>query len=148
MQQCRIKLLQVCRINIFGYLCRVIKRRNTLPKEAVLAVLTNAKKAMSQEAIVKLMDVDADRATVYRILNRYCEDEIVHRIVADDGKQYFAVCVKCDQKTIPDNHFHFRCTKCETIECLPMMVEFSVPKQYQVERMNCVLIGVCKDCAG
>lgn len=124
-----------------------MKRRNTLSKESVLSVLTNNKKAMSQDAIVAQMDVTADRATVYRILNQFCEDQIVHKMVADDGKQYFAVCVKCDKKTIPNNHFHFRCTECETIECLPVTVEFSVPKKYNVQRMNCVLIGICKDCA-
>jgi Fur family ferric uptake transcriptional regulator len=80
-------------------------------------------------------------------LNRFYEDEIVHKIVADDGKQYFAVCVKCDTNTVPDNHFHFRCSECETIECLPSMVHFSVPDGYNVKRMNCVLIGVCKDCS-
>ncbi|MDR7127901.1 Fur family ferric uptake transcriptional regulator [Algoriphagus sp. 4150] len=124
-----------------------MKRRNTITQEAVLSVLTKTRRAMSQDAIVKQMNVDADRATVYRILNRFCEDEIAHKIVADDGKQYFAVCMKCDEKTIADNHFHFRCTKCETIECLPVLVEFSLPKNYSVQRMNCVLIGVCKDCA-
>ena len=124
----------------------MIKRRNTGSKEAVLAVLTNSKKAMSQDAIVSKLDVEVDRATIYRILNRFCEDGILHRIVADDGKQYFALCVKCDQQTIPDNHFHFRCIKCETIECMPMEVQFSVPRKYKVQRMNCVLIGICKDC--
>lgn len=124
-----------------------MKRRNTISKEAVLSVLTNTKRAMSQDAIMKELSVGADRATIYRVLNRFCEDEIVHRIVADDGKQYFAVCVKCDEKTIPDNHFHFRCTKCETIQCLPSIVEFSIPPKYKVQRMNCVLIGVCKDCS-
>ncbi|TCC96848.1 hypothetical protein [Pedobacter psychroterrae] len=34
-----------------------------------------------------------------------------------------------------------------TIAPIKTAFEFSVPKQYQVERMNCVLIGVCKDCA-
>jgi Fur family ferric uptake transcriptional regulator len=124
-----------------------MKRRNTASQDAVLSVLTNKGKAMSQDAIVKQMQVDADRATIYRILNRFCEDEIVHRIVADDGKQYFAVCVKCDDTAIPRNHFHFRCTKCETIECLPAGVEFSVPEKYTVQQMNCVLVGICKDCA-
>ena len=103
--------------------------------------------AMSQDAIVKQMDVSVDRATIYRILNRLCEDEIAHKIVADDGKQYFAVCTKNDKKPVPPNHFHFRCTACETIQCLPAPVEFSVPPEYKVEQMNCVLIGVCKDCS-
>jgi Fur family ferric uptake transcriptional regulator len=125
----------------------MMKRRNTATQEAVLSVLTSKRRAMSQDAIVKQMDVSADRATIYRILNRFCEDEIVHKIVADDGKQYFAVCVKCDEKTMPVNHFHFRCTKCETIECLPTLVEFSIPEKYVVQQMNCVLVGVCKDCS-
>lgn len=103
---------------------------------------------MSQDAIEKQMDVSADRATIYRVLNRFCDDGLVHKIVADDGKQYFAVCVKCDdQKKLPDNHFHFRCTSCQTIECLPALVHFSIPKGYTVEKVNSVLIGICKDCA-
>lgn len=125
----------------------MIKRRNTATQEAVLSVLARNGKAMSQDAIVKQIKVSADRATIYRILNRFCDDEIVHKIVADDGKQYFAICVKCDEKVIPANHFHFRCTKCETIECLPTIVEFSIPKKYKIQQMNCVLVGICKDCS-
>lgn len=125
----------------------MVKRRNTPTKEAVLTVLTSKKRAMSSDAIVKNMAVDADRATVYRILNRFCEDGIVHKIVAEDGKQYFAACMKNDDDVaVPDNHFHFRCTKCETIECLPSHVEYSVPKSYTVQQMNCVLIGICNEC--
>ena len=125
----------------------MMKRRNTATQEAVLSVLTSKRRAMSQDAIVKQMKVNADRATIYRILNRFCEDEIVHKIVADDGKQYFAVCVKCDDMLSSGNHFHFRCTKCETIECLPTIVEFKVPEKYVVQQMNCVLVGICKDCS-
>lgn len=125
----------------------MVKRRNTEAQEAVLSILTSKKRAMSQDAIVKQMEINADRATIYRILNRFCEDEIVHKIVADDGKQYFAICVKCDENAMPVNHFHFRCTKCETIECLPTRVEFSVPEKYIVKQMNCVLVGICKDCS-
>ena len=124
----------------------MIKRRNTDSQDAVMSVLASSKKAMSQDSIVKKMAVDADRATVYRILNRFCEDGIVHKIVADDGKQYFAVCNKCDKQSIPENHFHFRCTECQTIECLPMKVEFSLPKRYEVQSMNCVLVGLCDTC--
>lgn len=125
-----------------------MKRRNTIAKEAVLSALMNSRKAMSQNAIEKKISVNADRATIYRILNSFCEDGVIHKIVADDGKQYFALCVKCkEENKLPDNHFHFRCTACETIECLPVMVNFSLPKGYNVERLNCVLVGVCKDCS-
>jgi Fur family transcriptional regulator, ferric uptake regulator len=124
-----------------------MKRRNTPTKEAVLSVLTTTAKAMSQDALEQKIGMNMDRATIYRILNQFCADGIVHKIVAEDGKQYFAVCVKCDENRLPDYHFHFRCTSCQTIECLPTRVHFSVPEGYQVESLNCVLIGRCKNCA-
>lgn len=124
-----------------------MKRRSTPTKEAVLSVLADSKKAMSQDAIMKKVSLEMDRATVYRVLNRFCEDGILHRIVAEDGKQYFAVCIKCDEKKLADHHFHFRCTKCETIECLPIPVQFSLPQGYDVESVNCILTGFCKECA-
>ncbi|MGN6194691.1 MAG: Fur family transcriptional regulator [Ginsengibacter sp.] len=124
----------------------MVKRRNTISKEAVLDILTRKKMAMSQDAIMNQLEVSADRATIYRILNRLCEDGIAHKIVADDGKQYFAVCKK-NGVPFPGNHFHFRCIKCETIRCLSKPVEFSVPRKYKVQQTNCLLIGVCKDCS-
>lgn len=124
-----------------------MKRRNTATKEAVLSVLNETGKAMSQGAIEKKIGVDINRATIYRVLNRYCEDGILHRIVADDGRQYFALCIKCDENQKPLHHFHFRCTNCETIACLPVPVNFSLPNNYKVETVNCVLTGICKDCA-
>src|SRR5690606_35127797 len=95
-----------------------MKRRNTPSKEAILDLLISAGKAMSRDAIEQKIDIEIDRATIYRVLNRFCEDGLVHKIVADDGKQYFAVCMKCDEKKLADNHFHFRCTSCQTIEWL------------------------------
>ncbi len=124
-----------------------MKRRNTPTKEAILQLLVKSGKAMSRDAIEEKIDVAMDRATIYRVLNRFCDDGIIHRIVAEDGKQYFAVCMRCDEHSFTNNHFHFRCTQCETIECLPQEVHFSLPKGYQVENVNCVLVGICKDCA-
>lgn len=124
-----------------------MKRRNTQSKEAVLDLLLNTGKAMSRDAIEHKLEIGIDRATIYRVLNRFCEDGLVHKIVAEDGKQYFAVCNKCDEKQIPDNHFHFRCTNCESIECLPEAVHFSVPNGYNVKSVNCVLTGICNDCS-
>lgn len=45
------------------------------------------------------------------------------------------------------HNFHFCRTNCETIECLPISVNFFISKDYTVERVNCVLTGLCKDCS-
>lgn len=124
-----------------------MKRRSTPTKEAIWDLLTSARKAMSRESIEKNIQVEIDRATIYRALKSFCEDGLVHKIVAEDGKQYFAVCVRCEEKSHNDSHFHFRCRECETIECLPESVNFSVPLGYNVENINCILTGICKDCS-
>ena len=124
-----------------------MERRNTPTKEAVLELLIKSGKAMSRDTIEQKITQDINRATIYRVLNRFCEDGVLHRIVAEDGKQYFAVCVNCEDKVLSGPHFHFRCIKCETIECLPVSVNFSVPNGYQVNGVNCVLSGTCKDCS-
>ncbi|WP_111307870.1 Fur family transcriptional regulator [Confluentibacter sediminis] len=124
-----------------------MKRRNTPTKEAVMDVLAKSGKAMSQDAIEQHIDITINRATIYRVLNRFCEDGILHKVVAEDGKQYFALCKKCDGHKKPVHHFHFRCTTCDTIECLPIEVHFSLSEAYIVEHVNCVLTGTCKTCA-
>ena len=123
-----------------------MRRRNTPAKEAVLSVLHDTARAMSQDAIERRMDIAVDRTTIYRVLNRFCEDGVLHRIVAEDGKQYFALCTRCGERRTPVHHFHFRCSRCETLECLPVPVHFSLPDEYQVEGINCVLTGVCREC--
>ncbi len=122
-------------------------RRNTPTKEAVLKLLSSSKKALSQDAIERQLDIKINRATIYRVLNRFCEDDIVHRIVAEDGKQYFAICKKCEKAENINYHFHFRCLSCDTIECLQIPVEYSVPNGYLVQNANCVLTGKCNECS-
>jgi len=75
-----------------------MNRRNTPTKQAVLNLLSNSKKALRQDAIEKQLDIKINRATIYRVLNRFCTDDLVHRIVAEDGKPYFAICKKCENQ--------------------------------------------------
>ncbi|SMG48082.1 Fur family transcriptional regulator [Arenibacter troitsensis] len=125
-----------------------MNRRNTPTKEAVLNLLMNSRNALSQDAIERQLDIEINRATIYRVLNRFCEDGIVHKIVAEDGKQYFAICKKCENpQEVIQPHFHFRCLSCDTIECLQVPVECSVPNGYEVQNANCVLTGTCNNCS-
>jgi Fur family ferric uptake transcriptional regulator len=124
-----------------------MSRRNTPTKNAVLNVLTKAEGALSQEDIEDKIAIAINRATIYRILNQFCNDGILHKILAENGKQYFALGNNCKQKEHNKNYFHFRCKTCETIECMPIEVDFSIPDGYLIESMNCVLTGQCKKCS-
>lgn len=139
--------MQHIRINKCDKFALMIERRNTPTKTAVLELLAKTGKAMSRDAIEQQITTDINRATIYRVLNRFCRDGILHRVVAEDGKQYFAICVNCDDGNKPPlHHFHFRCTVCDTIECLPIPVRFSLEKGYKVDSVNCVLTGICNTC--
>lgn len=123
-----------------------MKRRNTKSKLEVLNLLESSSSALSHEMITERLK-EIDRATIYRVLNRFCQDDIVHRIVGDDGKQYFALCINCNQKKHNHNHYHFRCLACKKVECLPNPVDISLPKGYVSESFNCLISGYCDKCS-
>lgn len=124
-----------------------MKRRNTPSKTAVLSALERAGTALSHDKILVSIGDRIDRATVYRILNRFCDDGITHRIVADDGKQYFALCEGCSHEKHSHNHFHFRCLSCDSVECLSSEVTVGLPTGYRAENFNGVISGYCGGCA-
>jgi Fur family ferric uptake transcriptional regulator len=111
-----------------------------------LSALKSAESALSHDMVMAEVSEGIDRATVYRVLNRFCEDGVAHRIVGDDGKQYFALCLNCEEKSHRHNHFHFRCVTCGTVECLDNEVQVSLPKGYTLERFNGLVSGVCSRC--
>lgn len=123
-----------------------MNRRNTASKSLVLRVLENAGTALSQDAIEQKVKGEMDRVTIYRILNRFCEDGITHKITADDGKQYFALCSGCGDSH-RHNHFHFRCTACKKVECLDQQISVLLPDGYAAQGFMAWVSGLCKDCA-
>jgi len=124
-----------------------MKRRNTPTKTAVLSTLEQAGTALSHDKILTQLNGTIDRATVYRILNRFCADGIAHRIVADDGKQYFALCEGCSHEEHSHNHFHFRCLNCDQVECLTTEVTVGLPAGYRAKNFNGVISGHCSNCS-
>ena len=122
-------------------------RRNTPAKQAVLDMLRTAGVALSQDDIEQKLKGAMNRVTVYRVLNSFCEDGYIHKILSDDGKYYFAICYNCKEAKHRHNHFHFRCLSCMKLECLKQQVDVKMPKGYKLENMNCLLTGYCKDCS-
>ncbi|RNI33256.1 transcriptional repressor [Rufibacter immobilis] len=123
-----------------------MKRRNTPSQQAILAMLNATNSALSQDQIEQKLKGEVDRVTIYRVLNRFCEDGMAHRIVSDEGKFYFALCRTCEHHHHTHDHFHFRCLGCQRVECLPEQVSLSLPNGYQVAQVNCWVSGYCAGC--
>ena len=131
--------MQHCRINF-------MKRRNTPSKEKVLSILKSQNYAMCHDTIAEQTD-DINRATIYRILNQFCEDGVAHRITSESGKQFFALCKSCNAEEHHHNHLHFQCNSCEKVECFKSEINISLPEGYQIENFNGLISGFCNGCA-
>ncbi len=113
-----------------------------------MEILSGSNTALSQDMIEEKMTLQADRVTIYRILNSFCKDGITHKVVAEDGKSYFALCSTCNDNHHHHDHFHFKCDRCHHIECLTQHIDLSLPQGYTATDMNCVVNGICARCAG
>lgn len=134
--------MQLSRINV--------KRRSTPSKAEILKILKTENSALSHETLQSKLSTPMDRATIYRILNRFCADGKVHKVIGDDGKQYFALCNNCKEKKTEHthNHFHFKCLQCGKVECLKSEMKAELPPGYLLESYNGLISGKCKNCSG
>lgn len=121
-------------------------RRKTQSTTEILSALESADSAMSHQMIEEALSIEVDRATIYRVLNRFHEDGLVHRVIGENGKQYFALCDNCEKSDHSHDHFHFRCKKCGTVECLSKEIKIRLPEGYVSENFNGMIAGTCSGC--
>ena len=123
-----------------------MNRRNTPGRTEILNLLKASGTALSQDMISSALEVDLNKVTIYRILARLQEDELVHQIQGDDGIRYYALCSKCDEHHHNHDHFHFRCLSCGLVQCLENTVVVSLPQGYVSQEINAVVMGKCASC--
>ncbi|MBB4078391.1 Fur family ferric uptake transcriptional regulator [Lewinella aquimaris] len=123
-----------------------MSRRNTASQSAVLQLLRESDCALNQDMVAERLDSVVNRSTIYRILNRFVEDGLVHRIVGEDGRQYFAKCSDCTAEAHHHDHPHFHCVSCERVECLSEPLRIGVPAGYLPQQLNVTVSGYCRDC--
>ncbi|MDR0506266.1 MAG: transcriptional repressor [Dysgonamonadaceae bacterium] len=123
-------------------------KRNTKTKQLVMNVLENSKIALCHDDIVKHLHEKIDRVTIYRILQGFCDDGKIHRIVAEDGKSYYAVCRNCSGKRHNDYHPHFHCIACNAISCVDeQLVVQPLPEGYSITYTTSLISGYCPKCS-
>ncbi|MDR1380370.1 MAG: transcriptional repressor [Tannerella sp.] len=123
------------------------RKRNTKTKGLVMRVFENSEHALCYDDIEKQLTGQLDRVTIYRILQGFCEDGKIHRIVGDNGKTYYACCHDCDHEHHHDDHPHFRCIKCNTVICIEENLSAQkVPEEYSISSVSTFISGVCPKC--
>ena len=89
-----------------------------------------------------------DRVTLYRTLNSFTENGLLHKIPSDTGTVNYGLCsTSCSPKSHKHEHIHFQCNSCGKTECLPKK---NIPHVdiagYVIEEVNMIVSGICSKC--
>ena len=122
--------------------------RNTVARTQILDLINASDTALSHAEIESKLKGLCNRVTIYRVLDRLVEEDLVHKIVNVDGHLRFAACRTCSDKRHHHNHVHFSCLGCGSVTCLEEVEPvFKLSKKYKVQEMNFTLSGLCPNCA-
>jgi Fur family ferric uptake transcriptional regulator len=126
------------------------KRRNTAATKSVMLALEENGGLMNQEMIesslATTMENVPNRSTIYRILDRFCNEGLAHSTVSDSGVTYYALCEGCNDGSHHHEHIHFQCENCEKLECLEEETSIKLPQGYRMREANLWVRGLCADC--
>ncbi len=123
--------------------------RITQVRLEVLQFFQTNKNALTHADLETFFAKKFDRVTIYRTLTSFLENGLLHKIPDDSGIAKYALCHhEGTAHTHDDHHVHFKCKKCEKIECLHSLEipKLQLPKKYKMENANLLIEGICAVC--
>ena len=123
--------------------------RITQVRMEMLQYFQNHKNALTHADLELHFDKRFDRVTIYRTLTSFLENGLLHKIPDDSGVAKYALCHhEGVEHNHDDHHVHFKCKKCEKIECMYTLEipKLHLPKKYKMENANLLIEGICAIC--
>ncbi|HOY41828.1 MAG TPA: transcriptional repressor [Chitinophagales bacterium] len=130
----------------------ILKHHNlriTQVRLEILQFFQTNKIALTHADLETFFSKKFDRVTIYRTLTSFLENGLLHKIPDDSGIAKYALCHhEGTEHTHDDHHVHFKCKKCEKIECLHNLEipKLHLPKKYKMEHANLLIEGICAYC--
>lgn len=89
-----------------------------------------------------------DRVTIYRTLNTFLEQDIIHKVLDDSGSTKYALCSPDEAHEHDHEHVHFKCEKCGETSCLEAihLPPVQLPPGYKKNDMSLLITGTCQKC--
>lgn len=112
--------------------------------------IENTSLGLSEGDIEDRLELEIDRATIYRTIRTFIDAGLIHRIADDDGVMKYALCGEaCEDYGHDHDHIHFKCEHCQRTECLEniMVAKYDLPQGYVPRESNFLIIGICKECS-
>lgn len=118
--------------------------RNTKAKLEVLGLLKKSDKALSVAEIYNALNEICDRVTVYRILKRLVNENIIHEIIHEQGAKYIFT---SEEINFCHHHLHLYCERCKSLVCLDNHIpSLDSLSDFKISKINFTAYGLCKNC--
>jgi Fur family ferric uptake transcriptional regulator len=118
-------------------------------RQKIMELFIASQGALSHSDIEKSTGSAFDRVTIYRTLQSFVENGIIHLIPTTDNSIKYALCKdECESGHHHDNHVHFVCDECKQTTCLDGIVipVIKLPMGFTPHQSEMMISGVCKDC--
>jgi len=135
------------------------KLRVTDQRVRIVDVMLEAETAVTYKYLSDTLPSDFDRVTIYRNLKAFEDKQLLHAIPNAEGELYYALCSHThndnfsgehnhDCNDLHKSHAHFKCTKCDSIECLTEtpVDGFALPQNYNARQYSLLIQGLCAKC--
>lgn len=123
--------------------------RITPVRSKILIYFLERKVALSHADIEQYFNNELDRVTIYRTLNSFVDNGLIHKVSDNSGIAKFALCSHNHiEHNHEDNHVHFKCLNCEQVECLHDIVlpKITLPPKYKLNQVSLLIEGICSKC--
>lgn len=121
-------------------------QRRTKSVKAIQEFFENRSTATSVVDLVDHFKEEMNKSTVYRILEKFEEDGLIHSFRGKDGLTWYAKCADCSAESHDDSHPHFQCQECGKVECLPVRVPLPSVDNHNIKSAEILLLGQCEAC--
>ena len=123
------------------------KLKITLQRISIISILLDdVSKAYSLSVILKEVQHEMNRSTVYRTLDKLVDSKLILKFIDTCGDNIFTINhhKKCENKIHP----HLRCDCCGMLKCLPPFPQEYINelRKNGVFNVNMVLNGLCNNC--
>ncbi len=120
--------------------------RKTKHFRKILSEFSKSHSAISANSLVSLYANSMNKSTIYRILNKLEDDNIIHSFIGLHGLKWYAKCSGCTTQEHYDNHPHFQCENCNEVRCIKSSIQPSelIGSKFYVTKI--LLTGLCDRC--
>ena len=121
--------------------------RKTPAVKSLLSEFDQADSAISVIELIRRLDSQFNKTTIYRVLDNLEDDGHLHSFLDNKGNKWYAKCQNCSGEGHSDAHPHFQCETCGKVDCLPVSVDLPHIPNRKITVSQILIQGTCESCS-